>query len=76
MLWQAAKPITKINIEQFNIGKADNSKLNTQNSTLRIAQPFNIQHSTFNIPYTSSPANFTLNPNTVANIISISFQNE
>ena len=28
MLWQAAKPITKINIEQFNIGKADNSKLN------------------------------------------------
>lgn len=27
-------------------------------------------------PYTSSPANFTLNPSTVANIISISFQNE
>ena len=26
--------------------------------------------------YTSSPANFTLKPNTVANIISMSFQNE
>ncbi len=45
MLWQAAKPITKINIEQFNIDKADNSKLNTQNTTLRTAQPFNTQHS-------------------------------
>ena len=28
------------------------------------------------VTYTSSPANFTLNPSTVANIISISFQNE
>lgn len=61
MLWQAAKPITKINIEQFNIGKADHSKLNTQNSTF---------------DHTSSSANFTLKPSIVANIISISFQNE
>ena len=63
LLWQAAKPITTLNIQhcasrtiqhclrqQFNIGKADNSKLKTQHSKLKTQhcrrQQLNIQNST------------------------------
>ena len=42
----------------------------------RSREQFLTQNSKLLIPYTSSSANFTLKPRTVANIISISFQNE
>ena len=61
------------NIYYWKFAFHNNSKLFNSKSQ---AKPRTIQNSKLNIPYTSSPANFTLNPSTVANIISISFQNE
>ena len=52
----------QFNIEQLNIGKADNSTFNTQHSTLNIAVGFNSQsqalaenNSTFNIQNSTLP---------------------
>ena len=48
---------SKIKIEQFKIGAADNSKLKTQNSKLKIAHRATIQNSKFktqNLKYGST----------------------